>query len=84
LARGAWRGGELPGRLGTMRGLTLWRPWPFLIVRPDVTDPAERQRLYATGQAKAIENRSWRPPAGIRRLIYTTNSVEAYNRQLRY
>lgn len=50
---------------GEIRALTLWRPWPWLIVRPDVTDPDKRRQLYASGQGKAIENRSWKPPAGM-------------------
>jgi hypothetical protein len=36
----------------TIRCMTLWRPWPVLIARPDVTGPAERQRLYATGKPR--------------------------------
>lgn len=39
--------------------LSLRQPWAWLVIRPDVTDPAARARLYELGQIKTIENRDW-------------------------
>lgn len=38
--------------------LSLRSPWPWVILRPDVTDPAERATL-GVDQIKDIENRTW-------------------------
>lgn len=48
-----------------IRGLTLWQPWAWWIVRPDITDQQARQELEETGRIKLIENRSWAPPANL-------------------
>ena len=45
-----------------IRGLTLHTPWTWLIARPDVTDPEQREAYWRGGQIKAIENRTWHPP----------------------
>lgn len=40
--------------------LSILQPFAWLIVRPDVTDPADRALLAALDLMKTIENRSWR------------------------
>lgn len=40
--------------------LSIRQPWAWLVVRPDVVDPVERQRLRYKGLIKDIENREWR------------------------
>lgn len=42
-----------------MIALSIRQPWPWLILRPDVTDAAERAALYAKEAIKDIENRTW-------------------------
>lgn len=42
-----------------MLALSILQPWAWLILRPDVTDPAERRALALKGQIKNIENRTW-------------------------
>jgi hypothetical protein len=49
---------DLPGRSGRS-ALTIHQPWAFLIVRPDITDPAERARLRSIAAIKDVENRTW-------------------------
>ncbi|MDP2369365.1 hypothetical protein [Rhodoferax sp.] len=39
--------------------LSLRPVWAWLVIRPDVTDPAARAKLYELGQIKVIENRGW-------------------------
>lgn len=43
-----------------MRALSIRQPWPWLITRPDVTDPVERALLYEREEIKIVENRTWR------------------------
>ena len=43
-----------------MKTLSIRQPWAWLIVRPDVTDPAARAALVAAGQQKPVENRDWK------------------------
>jgi hypothetical protein len=43
-----------------MKALSIKQPWAWLILRPDVTDPAARTRLYETREIKDVENRDWR------------------------
>lgn len=43
----------------TFTALSIIQPWPWLILRPDVTDPAARFALAAAGQMKDHENRDW-------------------------
>jgi hypothetical protein len=45
-----------------MKALSILQPWAWLIVRPDLTDTAQRARAAADGLIKDIENRSWRTP----------------------
>lgn len=40
-----------------MKALNLWQPWPWLIFRPDITNPIQRQSLIGLGVLKDIENR---------------------------
>ena len=39
--------------------LSIRQPWAWLIVRPDITDPAARAEAMRRGEIKSIENRSW-------------------------
>lgn len=42
-----------------MRAISVRQPWAWLIIRPDLTDPAERAAAVAAGMIKDIENRDW-------------------------
>jgi hypothetical protein len=42
-----------------MKAISIRQPWAWLIVRPDITDPAERAALYRAEKIKWIENRTW-------------------------
>ena len=42
-----------------MKALSIRQPWAWLIVRPDLTDPAKRAAAFAAGEIKDIENRTW-------------------------
>jgi hypothetical protein len=42
-----------------MKALSVRAPWPWLITRPDVTDPVQRAALVQSRQIKDIENRDW-------------------------
>lgn len=42
-----------------MRALSIRQPWAWLITRPDITDPKERQDAYRRGLIKDVENRTW-------------------------
>lgn len=42
-----------------MRAISVRQPWPWLIIRPDLTDPADRAAAVAAGLIKDIENRDW-------------------------
>lgn len=42
-----------------MRAISIRNPWAWLIIRPDITDPALRAAAYLNGQIKDIENRKW-------------------------
>ena len=39
--------------------LSVIQPWPWLILRPDVREPAARAELRAAGLMKDVENRDW-------------------------
>ena len=39
--------------------LSVQQPWAWVIIRPDVTDPALRAALHQLGEIKDIENRTW-------------------------
>ena len=41
------------------KALSLRQPWAWLMIRPDLADPAERAAAQAAGLIKDIENRSW-------------------------
>lgn len=47
-----------------MKALSIRQPWAWLIIRPDITSPAERDRAFIEGQMKPVENRTW--PTNIR------------------
>lgn len=42
-----------------MKALSIRQPWPWLIVRPDLTDPFERAEARMQDLVKEIENRTW-------------------------
>lgn len=42
-----------------MKALSIRQPWAWLIIRPDITDPAERIRARHDGTLKIVENRDW-------------------------
>lgn len=42
-----------------MKAISILQPWAWLIVRPDVTGPAARAELRASGLIKPVENRRW-------------------------
>jgi len=55
--------------------ISIRQPWAWLIIRPDVTDPEERRRLYQTGQIKDIENRDWRTTYRGRVLVHASKGM---------
>jgi hypothetical protein len=48
--------------------LSVRQPWAWLIMRPDLVTPEERDRARAYGLIKDIENRTW--PTRVRGTIY--------------
>ena len=42
-----------------MKCITIMQPFPYLILRPDITDAAARDQAAAQGYFKDIENRTW-------------------------
>jgi hypothetical protein len=42
-----------------MKALSLRNPWAWLLLRPDITDPAERDIARSSHRIKDIENRDW-------------------------
>lgn len=54
-----------------MKALSILQPWAWLIVRPDITDPAARAAAYAAGLIKDIENRTWHTALRGRVLVHT-------------
>lgn len=42
-----------------MRCLSIRQPWAWLILRPDLTDPAARAAALRARLIKAVENRDW-------------------------
>lgn len=42
-----------------MKALSIRQPWAWLIIRPDLTDPAQRREAAEQGLIKNIENRNW-------------------------
>lgn len=42
-----------------MKALSIRQPWAWLILRPDIKDPAARQEAAAAGVLKLVENRTW-------------------------
>lgn len=46
----------------TFTALSIINPWPWLILRPDVTDAAARAELAARRLLKDCENREWETP----------------------
>jgi hypothetical protein len=53
-----------------MKALSILQPYPWLIVRPDLTDQAARARARAEGKIKDIENRDWRTHVRERILVH--------------
>lgn len=42
-----------------MLALSIREPWSFLILRPDIKDPAVRAQMIADDKIKQVENRTW-------------------------
>lgn len=42
-----------------MKAISIRQPWAWLIVRPDLVDPAARQLAMEKGEIKDMENRDW-------------------------
>ena len=60
-----------------MKALSILQPWAWLIVRPDITDPAQRAELLARQRIKPVENRTWRTGFRGRFLIHAGKSYSA-------
>lgn len=58
-----------------MRCISVRQPWAFLIIRPDLTDPAERAAAYAAGHIKDIENRDWGTKRRGRVLVHASKGM---------
>ena len=58
-----------------MKTITVRQPWAWLIVRPDLTVPVEREKAYAAGRIKDIENRSWGTKVRGRVLIHAAKGM---------
>lgn len=58
----------------TFTALSIIQPWPYMILRPDVTDPAVRADLLETGRIKDCENRDWETPVRGWVLIHSSSS----------
>lgn len=54
-----------------MKALSILQPYAWLIVRPDITDPAMRALAYKDGIIKDIENRTWSTKMRGRILVHT-------------
>lgn len=67
--------------VAAVKALSILQPWAWLIIRPDITDPAERARAYADGRIKDIENRGWATRFRGRILVHAgkTLNAEDYN-----
>lgn len=44
---------------GCMKALSILQPWAWLIVRPDITDQAQRAEARRYQRIKDVENRNW-------------------------
>jgi len=42
-----------------MKALSIRQPWPWLILRPDLTAPAAREAAHLVHSIKPVENRTW-------------------------
>lgn len=42
-----------------MKAISIRQPWAWLIIRPDIVDPAARLLAFSSGLIKDIENRDW-------------------------
>lgn len=42
-----------------LTAISLIQPWAWLMLRPDITDPAQREAARAAGRIKDMENREW-------------------------
>lgn len=58
-----------------MKALSIRQPWAWLIVRPDLTDPAEREAAFAAGTIKDIENRTWHTKFRGRFLVHASSGM---------
>jgi len=58
-----------------MRAISIRQPWAFLIIRPDLTDLAERAAAFAAGHIKDIENRDWGTKRRGRVLVHASKGM---------
>lgn len=61
-----------------MKALSIWQPWAWLIVRPDIKDKMDRSALRSAGAFKDIENRDW--PTSIRGWVLVQASKHRLSR----
>ena len=55
-----------------MKALSLRQPWAWLMIRPDITDPAARAAARARNLIKDIENRDWHTKVRGRVLVHAS------------
>lgn len=58
-----------------MKAISIRQPWAWLIIRPDVTDPAARARLAEIDAIKDIENRNWPTKVRGRVLVHAAKGM---------
>lgn len=58
-----------------MKALSLRQPWAWLMIRPDITDPAERAAALARHHIKPIENRDWHTKVRGRVLVHASKNM---------
>lgn len=58
-----------------MKAISIRQPWAWLIVRPDITDPAARAAAFAAGEIKDIENRDWPTKVRGRVLVHASKGM---------
>lgn len=59
-----------------MLTLSIRQPWAWLIIRPDITDPAERIEAFEKQRMKDIENRSWATPYRGDFLLHASKQID--------
>ncbi|MBE2200429.1 MAG: DUF4326 domain-containing protein [Anaerolinea sp.] len=56
--------------------LSVRQPWAWLLLRPDVTVPEARVRLYRRGEIKDVENRTWVTAARGAFLVHAAKMID--------